>query len=134
VKEQCSKYNEYTTEYDKIMSDIIQWCEKKTKGDKFYLIGVNKKNQQLMNHEIAHGLYYTNIEYKKSVNKLILDIPKKEYNFVKNEIVKMGYLNQKKIIHDEMQAYLSTGLHDTFKTSSTISISKNFQKNFKSYV
>ncbi len=125
---------QYISEYDEIMGKIMLWCQNKKKGDNFYLIGVNKKNIQLVNHEIAHGLYYTNKEYKKIVDMLILDIPKKEYNFVKNKLVKMGYLNQKKIINDEIQAYFSTGLDSSFETLPIISISKKFKENFKRYV
>lgn len=120
--------------YDNIMREIVYYCEKQTNGKSFYLIGVDKLKSTTMSHEIAHGLYYTNNEYKISVDTLISEIPKNEYNHIKKELIKIGYTNDKKIIDDEIQAFLSTGMFKEIKTPSIVLRSKKFTKNFKSFI
>jgi hypothetical protein len=80
-----------------------------------------------MDHEIAHGLYYTNPEYKLKVDEIIKTIPTKTYNYLKKELVKMGYVDIKSIIDDEIQAYLSTVPHSSW---TSIILQKTFKKNF----
>lgn len=127
-------FGQSLNEYDHIMREIIYFCEKKSKGKPFYLIGVDKIRSKTMDHEIAHGLYHTNLAYKKSVDKLILEVPQKEYNFVKRILLKIGYRNNRVIIDDEIQAFLSTGLVDEMNTEPIKKISKKFVNNFKSFM
>jgi hypothetical protein len=43
----------------------------KYRGQKFYIIGSQPKNQRVLYHEISHGLWYVNDKYKqKAENKL----------------------------------------------------------------
>ena len=59
------------TEYDVIMNDIYYFCENyplrynKPRTD-WYLIGASSKDLRTMDHEIAHGLYFTNKAQKGS--------------------------------------------------------------------
>ena len=59
------------TEYDEIMNNIYFHCalDSQQKNDgtltPWYLIGASSKDLKTMDHEIAHGLYYTNKEYNK---------------------------------------------------------------------
>lgn len=121
-------------QYDKIMYEIGFFCEKKTNGLPFYLIGVDKLKSKTMNHEIAHGLYYTNHSYKEVCNTLINDIPIRVYNRIKKELIKIGYFDDKKIIDDEIQAFLSTGLIREFDDDDIKNLSKKFIKNFKNHI
>ena len=62
-------------------------------------------NQDDLNHEIAHGLYYLNKKYKKEMDSLI----NPRTNFYKNfkiELQLMEYSDD--VIKDEIQAYCST--------------------------
>lgn len=100
--------------YDEIMSDIYYHCENypllsDRPRTKWYLIGYGD-DVRTLNHEVAHGLYYTNKKYKSEMDLLVSKIKKKHYNQIKKVLVKMGYVDDKKIIDDEVQAYLSTGL------------------------
>lgn len=115
--------------YDDVMTDIISCCDKHSKNEKFYLIGADKLSSDVMDHEIAHGLYYTNPKYKLKVDEIIKTIPTKTYNYLRKELVKMGYVDIKSIIDDEIQAYLSTVPHSTWKESS-ITLKETFKKNF----
>lgn len=127
-------FGQSLNEYDYIMREIIYFCEKKSKDKPFYLIGVDKIRSKTMDHEIAHGLYHTNLLYKKSVDKLILELPKKEYDFVKKILLRIGYRNNKVIIDDEIQAFFSTGLINEFNTKPIKRLSKKFENNFKSFM
>lgn len=126
------------TEYDKIMNDIYYHCEnyplrfEKPRTD-WYLIGASSKNLRTMNHEIAHGLYYTNKEYKKSVDNLIKEIKPSHYSKLKKALLKIGYANDKKIIDDEIQAFMSTGLYNGLDTKELKVYEKAFINNFKKY-
>lgn len=125
-------------EYDKIMSDIIYFCENyplqfDKPRTKWYLIGTDNFSSDLMAHELAHALYYTNPEYKKSCQKLILKIKKRDYEKLWKTLVKIGYLDKKVIIDDEIQAFMSTGLYDELDLPQFIKYEKEFINNFNSF-
>lgn len=129
-------YGNTPSPYDKIMSDIYFTCENyPLKFDKprakWYLLGADSYKSQTMDHEIAHGLYYTNKKYKKSVQELISSIKSRDYSFLCRNLVKMGYANDKKILDDEIQAFLSTGLYKSFNTNEIKKYKGNFESNFK---
>lgn len=127
------------TEYDEIMGKIISFCQKENYSDtkdlksKWYLISAETPGSKTMDHELAHGLYYTNKEYKKICDSLISEMKKSDYNLVKKELINIGYLNNKKIIDDEIQAFLSTELYKTFNTKEIKEYSKKFKSNFKKF-
>lgn len=93
--------------YDKIMLSIIKTIKELEPG-KYYLLGVDELNNDLLEHEFAHAMYYTLPEYKKSVNELTY----KCEPFIKDNMYKCiseyGYADH--VLPDEMQAYMSTGL------------------------
>jgi hypothetical protein len=62
------------------------------------------------------------------MDDVISNIKKSDYNFLKKTLIKMGYVDSKNIIDDEIQAYLSTGLIDKMKTRDL----KKYQNNFVS--
>ena len=75
----------------------------------FYIIGGKKGDMNVIDHEIAHALYYMNENYKS----FMLDVIYKFYqwdrkNYVKmvKKLKKMGY--GENVIKDEIQAYMST--------------------------
>jgi predicted unusual protein kinase regulating ubiquinone biosynthesis (AarF/ABC1/UbiB family) len=86
-----------------------------------------------MDHEIAHGIYFTNSEYKKSVTKLIKKIKPTHYEKLKKKLIKMGYVNDKKIIDDEINAFMSTGLYNGLDTKELKKYEKEFIKNFRKF-
>ena len=126
------------TEYDEIMSDIYFYCENyplrfdKPRTD-WYLIGASSKDLRTLDHEIAHGLYFTNSDYKKKMNKLVNSIPEKTRVKIFSKLIKMGYANDKKILFDEAQAFLSTGLYNGLDTKEIKKFEKDFIKIFKEF-
>jgi hypothetical protein len=127
------------TEYDNIMNDIYWYCvsdvQKKNEGKdvNWYLIGASSKDLRTLNHEIAHGLYFTNRDYKKDTNKLIKEIKPTHYDKLKKKLIKMGYVSDKKIINDEIQAFMSTGLYNDLDIKELKKYESKFIKNFKKY-
>jgi hypothetical protein len=127
------------TEYDDIMNDIYWYCVGDTQnknGGKhvdWYLIGASSKDLKTMDHEIAHGLYFTNHEYKKLVSKLIKQIKPNHYEKLRKKLVKMGYVDSKKIIDDEIQAFMSTGLYNGLEIKELKKYEKDFVTNFKKF-
>ena len=73
--------------------------------DDFYIIGVAKNSDKsYLNHEIAHGLFYTNPEYKGKVLALL-----KKFNLeeIKKELKsKDGYCDD--VLDDELHAWILT--------------------------
>lgn len=105
-----------------VISEINKDC-KKNNLSKYYLIGSVDDNT--VNHEVAHGLYYLNKDYKNKMNLLTRKLPK---SFVKNInfwLKSAGYT--KKVFKDEIQAYMSTGFPENVK------LPKNFKSLCKEY-
>jgi hypothetical protein len=127
------------TEYDEIMNDIYFYCaidsQNKNNGTRhdWYLIGASSKDLKTMDHEIAHGLYFTNRKYKNGVAKLIKGIKKSHYNKLKKTLIKMGYADDRKIIDDEIQAFMSTGLYNQLDKEELKVYEKDFINNFKNF-
>jgi hypothetical protein len=80
---------------------------------------------------MAHALYYTNPEYKRNCDALISKIKKSDYNKLNKALVGIGYLDNKKIIDDEIQAFMSTGLYSKLDDEKLKPYTKEFIKNFK---
>ena len=75
----------------------------------YYVIGGKKGDMNVIDHEIAHALYYMNVDYKSTMVEVIYQFYKqhrKEYSKVVKKLKKMGY--GENVIKDEVQAYMST--------------------------
>lgn len=101
--------------YDKAMTKGYAYCLTKNSGNKFYIIGsVDEKNGDLptMKHEIAHGFFYLNPEYKKEMTKLVKQLKPALYKKFCTVLKSIGYTPQ--VYIDECQAYFSTGIPKNF--------------------
>ena len=67
------------------------------------------------------------------MDRLISNIDSKTYRKLKKELIKIGYVNDNKIIDDEIQAFMSTGKLSTWKMEDYEKYSKDFVKVFKKY-
>jgi hypothetical protein len=77
--------------------------------EKFYVIGALEGDKEVIDHEIAHGLYYLNGDYKSCMENEIYNFYKKcrgQYSKMVKNLKRMGYGDN--VIRDEIQAYLST--------------------------
>src|SRR5258708_3810044 len=80
--------------------------------NKFYIIGACKGATRTLKHEIAHGFYFTQIEYKKIMTTLVKNLKRSFYQDMCQTLKKIGYTTR--VYIDECQAYLSTGMVSGF--------------------
>jgi hypothetical protein len=75
----------------------------------FYVIGGKKGDMEVIDHEIAHALFYMNTEYKDLMDTANYQFYKNlrgEYSKMVKALKKMGYGDN--VIKDEIQAYMAT--------------------------
>lgn len=112
-------------EYADIMTEIYLDCYNDAQEEKFYLIGVTNVEDDTYQHELAHGLWYTNDEYRLSAMELLMDVPESEYKEIRDNLLEVGYVDDKAIMDDEIHAYM---LLESSKYSGV------FMENFKRFV
>jgi hypothetical protein len=75
----------------------------------FYIIGSLEGVSDIIKHEIAHALYFTNVEYNKEMFELTVELKNyhnSEYVNLQQKLLEMGYCEE--VLDDEIQAYLSS--------------------------
>lgn len=73
----------------------------------FYVIGTfDGGSDDVLEHEKAHGLYYSNSSYKEKVDSLLNEY-NKELGAVQKMVLGLGY--HESVLNDEVHAYISTG-------------------------
>lgn len=100
----------YASEKTKWETALASAVTKKLDLEKpFYIIGGKKGDMEVIDHEIAHALYYMNPEYKDMMDTANYQFYKNlrgEYSKMVKSLKKMGYGDN--VIKDEVQAYMST--------------------------
>jgi len=96
--------------YDEFMRGLFEFINRQVQGSEFYLIGSKVGDSETLSHEIAHGLWYTSLQYmnaqrKNMENLIIADCTL--HNRLYHNIEDMGYAESSVV--DEIQAYMSTG-------------------------
>lgn len=89
---------------------LVQEVSKKIDFTKpYYVIGGKKGDMNVIDHELAHALYYMDKAYAATMIDVIYRFYKyhrKEYSKMVKKLKKMGY--GENVIKDEVQAYMST--------------------------
>ncbi len=98
-------------ENDFAMKNVWNECYAQYPDRRFYLIGAVGKGGALK-HEIAHGFFYTQPLYRDKMTKLVVELKDGFRKSIYKTLKKIGYTP--KVYVDECQAYLSTGLTETF--------------------
>lgn len=128
INECYCKLNKFETPYDKIMNEIIYTIWNKPSDP--YVIGCGITKGDTFKHEVCHGLYYTNKEYKKQMDALTKGLPKKYYDIFKKNLIDLGYAT--KVVNDEIQAYLQYGFDNPdFGKGVDISVRKEYSQIYK---
>jgi hypothetical protein len=103
-----SYLSEWETPYDEYMYKILSKINKiKDDNEKCYVIGAEDTNGWTFQHEVCHGLWHTNPQYKKESMCVLNTIDRNDYAIFKKNLLAMGYTD--KVIDDEIQAYLCFG-------------------------
>lgn len=92
-------------EYDNFIQLIDQKIQKITRNRNYYLIGSETGMKHTIDHEIAHGFYYLNKDYRNKSNKIVDSIKESSLQKIKKHLLKIGY--NEKVFRDEVQAYIS---------------------------
>ena len=133
----------WKSKWDETMKNIVwevqsRMFNKKSRRDmNAYIIGAKDTENSTFQHEVAHGLYYTNKEYKELMDEITETIPLDTYLKFRNNLLKMGYTES--VVNDEIQAYLSWGW-DYAKFSKGVSkklckqLNKEYRKVFDRYL
>ena len=113
---------DWETPYDGYMWEILVKIDNiRDENKKCYVIGAGDTNGWTFQHEVCHGLWYTNPQYKKAA-KVVLDaIDPNHYVIFRKNLLDMGYTD--KVIDDEIQAYLCFG-HDSENFCEGVDIEK----------
>ena len=131
------KLKGYETPYDVAMDTIIRTIESRTFNEKkntrnwnAYIIGAPTTEDETFEHEVCHGLYATNKEYKALVDEITETIEWQDYLKFEGNLLDMGYTAS--VIPDEIQAYLSTNYEYTkFSKGVSKKKCKEFHKQYK---
>lgn len=101
--------------YDNAIHKIVRMIEYRQGGygKSFYLIGALANDLETLDHELAHGLYATNEEYRRMMDYCIAQLPKRTYTRLGPLLTGMGY--DQSVHDDEIQANFATGLTNYFK-------------------
>ena len=118
------------TPYDLEMNYIVKTIRGMVGNGKAYIIGAPTTEDETFEHEVCHGLYATNKEYKGLVDEITETIEWQDYLKFEGNLLDMGYTAS--VIPDEIQAYLSTN-YEYSKFSKGVSKKKceRFHKQYK---
>lgn len=119
--------------YDHIMDCMIKTIKQNESGN-YYLLGIktiDNIEDDLLNHELAHGMWYTDPKYKAEMESLLNRMTKSSVKKVKQLIAEIGYAES--VLSDEAQAYLSTGIYDEWKVDDIDSWTEPFKEVFDRY-
>ena len=125
------------TPYDLEMNYIVKTIRGMVGNGKSYIIGAPTTEDETFEHEVCHGLYATNKEYKALVDEITETIEWQDYLKFEKNLLDMGYTAA--VIPDEIQAYLSTNYEYT-KFSKGVSkrkckaLHKEYKKVFDKYL
>ena len=100
--------NDRYTDYDDVMESIIHKLYELNGDDADgYIIGAGNTDGDTFKHEVCHGLYYINPNYKATADAVTALIHNENYNIFEKNLLEMGYTEL--VIKDEIQAYLQYG-------------------------
>lgn len=108
VAKKCYEVNELETPYDREMRAIVERLF--VNGARQYIIGAESLKGDTFDHEMAHALYYSDIEYRNEMDEVTNSLPDKSVARLRKNLSKIGY--HRGVIKDEIQAYMATELSD----------------------
>ncbi|SRR5260221_3337953 len=100
--------------YDLLLKSICEMAKSDANNDRVYLIGYKKGNKATLRHEISHGRFHLNGEYRVKIENLFAKLPVELQNRLYKAMVDTGY-NQSSCV-DEFQAYANENCEKRFWT------------------
>ena len=97
---------EFASPYDKTMYEIYETL--KERGvENMYILGTQKNEGDTFNHEVCHGLFFTNPEYREEALSFVESINENVMESFRKNLLDIGYTES--VVKDEVQAYLMFG-------------------------
>lgn len=126
----------WKSKWDETMKDIVwtvqsrMFNKENERNMNAYIIGADNMNSELFKHEVCHGLWATNKEYRQKASEVIKTIsPYQHYKVFKNNLLEMGYTAG--VVDDEIHAYLTTNWnYDKFGKGVGLKDRKKYHKEF----
>ncbi len=111
---------------------------KSKRNSRFYVIGTFGGSKKSLMHEIAHGLFYLNLDHRSKIKHLLNKIPSKEKNKINKILSESGGYHED-VWDDETQAHLIWSLEKLKKQGLEVSpklmeIRKKFISVFKEHL
>jgi len=126
VAKKCYEMNELETPYDIEMKKIVD--DLYDDGKRNYLIGVDSLKNSTFRHELAHALYYSDLDYKSEMDDLTRALSEFNMSRFKRNLQAIGYCSG--VVKDEIQAYMSTEINK--KITRGIKNKKSLHQKYKS--
>jgi hypothetical protein len=126
VAKKCYEMNDLETPYDIEMKNIVDGLHKN--GQRGYLIGVDSLKNCTFRHELAHALYYSNLDYKSEMDDLTRGISEFNMSRFRKNLKAIGYCSG--VVKDEIQAYMSTEVNK--KITRGVKNKKSLHQKYKS--
>jgi hypothetical protein len=102
---------EWTSGWDSRMRSIVdrvlQMVPVNRRSLPAYIIGTDEASGQTFKHEVAHGLYHTNLNYRAMVDAITADIKTVYMQSLGENLERMGYTEV--VLWDEVHAYFTAG-------------------------
>jgi hypothetical protein len=117
--------------YDEFMQTVVDMV-RSTGVKKFYLIGTTEgpDDEEYLDHEISHGLFYTNEPYRRDMVALVAAADPAVTAALTKWLLDGGYCEE--VVIDECAAYLATGLPSALeKNKAALKAQEPFKKLFK---
>lgn len=100
-----------------------------TLRERSYLIGVYGSGKSVLNHELAHALFFTDMAYRQAVRT---ELRRYDTSALERQLVEAGYA--KHVIADEVQAYLIAPSDDLGRASrSLVPLRRKLRALFRQY-
>ena len=113
--------------YDLEMEKIYQNCLKQYPDGKFYIVA-SSGGKVTLRHEMAHGLFYLDEDYRKEMTNLVQELKPSFKKKMFEWFAEIGYTSE--VYVDECQAYLATGTPKFLKAKDK---DKAFRKVFNTF-
>jgi hypothetical protein len=123
--ESCYEHHTERLPYDRFMLHIMKACEFLAGDEPYYLIGANSKSHDVLQHEMAHGLFSTNLQYRAAMHDAWSSLRSDAKACIEIMLEGMGYAPS--VWADEGQAYLATGISEKMEQIVTLEDAVPFQ-------
>lgn len=105
VARDCNQVSPKESPYDNYMGDILRSISDMMHPKPAYILGVANITDDTFQHEVCHGLYHTNKEYREAMDEITKSILPSHWEKFKDNLIDMGYTME--VVNDEIQAYMT---------------------------